>query len=226
MSETTRVLTKEEVAVVRMCRGPLLAPRDVVNLCDSHELLRAQLAAAERERDEARAALSELRGRHEVACDTITALQHARESSASWQALSSLSSWLGQGMGDKRTSADEFEKRIREGVESHLRVQETVFSELATLRAQLSAAEARAAQAEHGKPLALYRCRVCGARWLFWVGELKGLKPGTWSLLDSHQRPGSCCDNASMGDQMEFLRDIIARWRPSTDTQRGGQPNP
>jgi hypothetical protein len=36
------------------------------------------------------------------------------------------------------------------------------------------------------------------------------MKPGVWNLLDQHQRPGSCCDNAPMGEQMEFLRDVVA----------------
>jgi hypothetical protein len=58
-------------------------------------------------------------------------------------------------------------------------------------------------------PLAVYRCRVCGTRWLFWRGDVARMTPGTWNLLDQWQRPGSCCDNAPMGEQMEFLRDIV-----------------
>jgi hypothetical protein len=63
--------------------------------------------------------------------------------------------------------------------------------------------------------LSLYRCRICGARWLFWHGQVAGLTPGTWNLLDQHQRPGSCCDNAVMGEQMELLRDIIQPLHPN-----------
>lgn len=53
--------------------------------------------------------------------------------------------------------------------------------------------------------LGLYRCTVCGTRWLLWPDSVHG---GGWNLLDHHQRPGACCDNAAMGDQIEHLRDI------------------
>lgn len=71
------------------------------------------------------------------------------------------------------------------------------------------------------RPLALYRCRGCGARWLFWGGDVAGLQEGTWNLLDQWQCPGECCDNAPMGDQMEFVRDIVARaaLTPKGETQ-------
>lgn len=61
----------------------------------------------------------------------------------------------------------------------------------------------------HGKQdelrLELHRCKVCGTRWLLWPDAIHG---GGWNLLDKYQRPGSCCDNAALGDQIEHLRDL------------------
>lgn len=59
--------------------------------------------------------------------------------------------------------------------------------------------------------LQLHRCTVCGTRWLLWPDSIHG---GGWNLLDAHQRPGSCCDNAAMGRQIEHLRDIPLRAAP------------
>jgi hypothetical protein len=53
--------------------------------------------------------------------------------------------------------------------------------------------------------LSLHRCKVCGTAWLQWPDAIHG---GGWNLLDKYQRPGACCDNAAMGDQIEHLRDI------------------
>jgi hypothetical protein len=53
--------------------------------------------------------------------------------------------------------------------------------------------------------LGLHRCKVCGTAWLLWPQAVHG---GGWNLLDKYQRPGACCDNAAMGDQIEHLRDI------------------
>ena len=53
--------------------------------------------------------------------------------------------------------------------------------------------------------LSLHRCKICGARWLLWPDEIHG---GGWNLMDKYQRPGSCCDNVAMGDQIEHLRDF------------------
>lgn len=53
--------------------------------------------------------------------------------------------------------------------------------------------------------LSLHRCTICGTRWLLWPDDIHG---GGWNLLDQWQRPGSCCDNVAMGDQIEHLRDI------------------
>lgn len=53
--------------------------------------------------------------------------------------------------------------------------------------------------------LSLHRCTVCGTRWLLWPDSIHG---GGWNLLDSKQRPGACCDNVAMGEQVEHLRDI------------------
>lgn len=79
-------------------------------------------------------------------------------------------------------------------------------------RDEREAAEAQVARlTEMTRPLAVYRCRVCAARWLLWGGDIAGLQAGTWNLLDQWQYPGSCCDNAPMDAQMEFVRDIVAR---------------
>lgn len=64
--------------------------------------------------------------------------------------------------------------------------------------------------------LKLYRCKVCGTRWLLWP---EPLTTGGWNLLDHWQRPDSCCDNAAMGDQIEHLRDI-----PLAASQAGTAP--
>lgn len=56
--------------------------------------------------------------------------------------------------------------------------------------------------------LNLYRCKVCGTRWLLWPAGVGGTKDASWNLLDRWQRPGSCCDNAAMSEQVEHLRDI------------------
>lgn len=56
--------------------------------------------------------------------------------------------------------------------------------------------------------LKLYRCTVCGTRWLFWTAYI-GTSQSCWNLLDEHQCPGACCDNAPMGAQIEFLRDLV-----------------
>jgi hypothetical protein len=53
--------------------------------------------------------------------------------------------------------------------------------------------------------LSLHRCKVCGTRWLLWQDPNAG---PLWNLLDGYQRPGSCCDNAPMGEQIEYLRDF------------------
>lgn len=56
-----------------------------------------------------------------------------------------------------------------------------------------------------GMTLQLHRCKLCGTRWLLWPDALHG---GGWNLLDQYQRPGACCDNVAMGDQIEYLRDF------------------
>ncbi len=58
---------------------------------------------------------------------------------------------------------------------------------------------------EENMLLSLHRCKVCGCRWLLWPDEINS---GGWNLLDHQQRPGLCCDNVAMGDQIEHLRDI------------------
>jgi hypothetical protein len=63
----------------------------------------------------------------------------------------------------------------------------------------------RAPSPQDAETLSLHRCKICGTRWLLWPDVIHG---GGWNLLDKWQRPGSCCDNAAMGDQIEHLRDI------------------
>jgi hypothetical protein len=67
--------------------------------------------------------------------------------------------------------------------------------------------------------LSLHRCKVCGTRWLLWPEAIHG---GGWNLLDQYQRPGSCCDNVAMGDQIEPLRDFELRPPSTTITYRCG----
>lgn len=46
---------------------------------------------------------------------------------------------------------------------------------------------------------ATHRCKVCGAWWC-------ALPDGNWSLFcKTPNRPGPCCDNAPMGDQIQPL---------------------
>lgn len=51
----------------------------------------------------------------------------------------------------------------------------------------------------------LHRCKICGTAWLLWPDVFHG---GGWNLLDKCQRPGACCDNVAMGEQIEHLRDL------------------
>ncbi len=55
--------------------------------------------------------------------------------------------------------------------------------------------------------LGLYGCVVCGTRWLLWPDSPS--EAAFWNLLDRGQRPGACCDNAPMGEQLEHLRDLL-----------------
>lgn len=67
--------------------------------------------------------------------------------------------------------------------------------------------------------LSLHRCKICGTRWLLWPDEIYG---GGWNLLDKYQRPGSCCDNVTMGDQIEHLRDFDLSAFPAFASSHGG----
>lgn len=57
--------------------------------------------------------------------------------------------------------------------------------------------------------LSLHRCTICDTRWLLWPSGTGGATDATWNLLDQYAKPGSCCDNVAMGDQIEHLRDLI-----------------
>jgi hypothetical protein len=66
--------------------------------------------------------------------------------------------------------------------------------------------------------LSLHRCRVCGTHWLLWPDVMPG---GGWNLLDKYSRPGACCDNVAMGEQIEHLRDLpltVATQRPEDES--------
>lgn len=76
--------------------------------------------------------------------------------------------------------------------------------------------------------LELHRCKVCGTRWLLWPDGIHG---GGWNLLDKYSKPGGCCDNVAMGEQIEHLRDIPlsaslrpqeAQWEPIETCPRDG----
>lgn len=69
------------------------------------------------------AKLEELRKKYEVACGTISQMQDERSHRDSFAVLAGLSSWLSQGSGAPSTSAQEYDKRIREGVDSILAVE-------------------------------------------------------------------------------------------------------
>lgn len=83
--------------------------------------------------------------KHDVACGTIRAMQTEREQRRSYQVLASLSSWLGSGIGDGSVSAENYEQRIREGVDRVLQVEisrrESAESDRAALRARVEALE-------------------------------------------------------------------------------------
>lgn len=81
----------------------------------------------------------------------------------------------------------------------------------------LDVAASLAGKAESGDVgLSVHRCKICGTRWLHW--------PTGWNLLDQHQRPGSCCDNAVMGDQIEYLRDLPSAGRVVRDAPQDKEP--
>lgn len=61
--------------------------------------------------------------RYEVACNTISQLQNERYHRDSFVALSNISSFLGQGLGDPGTSAEDYEKRIRAGIDEIVKVE-------------------------------------------------------------------------------------------------------
>lgn len=122
--------------------------------------LRSELAATQTQRDQyatvaqarieqiqrMEAELVAVRERREVACQTISQLQNERHHRDSFIALSSLSSFLGQGMGGPETSAQDYETRIRSGIEDHLKVA----SERAEkAEADLAAAREKIAELEH-----------------------------------------------------------------------------
>lgn len=62
----------------------------------------------------------------------------------------------------------------------------------------------------------LHQCTVCRTYWLLWPGAAPPDGGDLWSLLDGqHQRPGACCDNAPMGEQIVHVRDLpLQQGRP------------
>lgn len=69
----------------------------------------------------------------------------------------------------------------------------------------------------HPFVLSLHRCKICGTRWLLWPAAIHG---GGWNLLDKYSRPGACCDNVAMGEQIEHLRDIPLQPPPAPEPEK------
>lgn len=70
------------------------------------------------------------------------------------------------------------------------------------------------------RKIELHRCMICGTRWLLWPDAVHG---GGWNLLDKWQRPGLCCGNVAMGDQIEHLRDFELVMSPPTPEPSDGE---
>lgn len=64
--------------------------------------------------------------------------------------------------------------------------------------------------------LSLYRCTVCGTRWLLWAVH----GGSNWNLLDKYSHPGACCNNELMGAQIEHLRDFDLQAVPSAPPEK------
>lgn len=47
-----------------------------------------------------------------------------------------------------------------------------------------------------------HRCKVCGCIWRLY-GPTEVQPDGSWSLLDGQHKPGPCCNNVAMGEQIE-----------------------
>jgi len=68
--------------------------------------------------------------------------------------------------------------------------------DIAGLRRQLEVAiESR----EMVEKATVHRCKECGMLWRKWGGD------GGWSLLNTDQKPGKCCDNVAMDEQIEEI---------------------
>ncbi len=66
--------------------------------------------------------------------------------------------------------------------------------------------------------LELHRCKICGTRWLLWPAGVGGTNAASWNVLDKYSKPGACCNNVVMGDQIEHLRDLpIQAAEPTQD---------
>lgn len=64
---------------------------------------------------------------------------------------------------------------------------------------------------QHVKTSPTHRCRICGALWRLWEpGEALPGDSGSWSFLPDGgpEKPGKCCDNAEMGEQIERIPGI------------------
>lgn len=98
------------------------------------------------------------------------------------------------------------EKRFKyrhESVFSLLRLLGDYEHQVETARANL---ERHMAECTEEKDMPEYRikhrCMVCGCLWS--LNPPSDVQPdGSWSLWDADQKPGKCCNNEAMGDQIE-----------------------
>lgn len=211
----TAPLTPEEREAIRadLARhaGTTLGHAEAVRLL-------AELDRVTAERDEAREDANEYRKERDLALRQDRSAELEAELDR-WKTGATTSRKLMVEFREQRDAALAEAKRLREAcgpavVEAALVVetlwtaqQVAPFEELAPeLIAQLpKAVEALrgAATVLAPQPLnspATHRCRVCGALW--WQGEVPGVGP-SWSLRS--EACGPCCDNVSMGGQIEAL---------------------
>lgn len=58
-----------------------------------------------------------------------------------------------------------------------------------------------------------HRCKVCGCKWILWPAGTMN-QPEAWWSLGTNEKPGPCCDNMAMGDQIEPLPDCTDKADP------------
>lgn len=65
-----------------------------------------------------------------------------------------------------------------------------------------------------------HRCKVCGCKWILWPAGTMGQSDPWWSL-GTNAKPGPCCDNIAMGDQIELLPDCTGQADPDLHDFQG-----